>query len=56
MGNIGVWNVDDKGIEHRGTLKMADQFDDPNELIEKTSSVRFKKAMTQLNEIEEIFT
>jgi len=24
MGNIGVWNVDDKGIEHRGTLKRAD--------------------------------
>lgn len=56
MGNFGVWNVDDKGIEHKGSIySIADGFENVNEKDSSTESARFKKAMTQLNDIEEIF-
>ena len=54
MGNMGVWNVDDKGIEHKGTLRLCDFEEEKEEKITK-ESLRYKKATTELNEIEEIF-
>jgi hypothetical protein len=46
MGNMGVWNVDDKGIEHKGTLRLCDQFEEEKEEKITKESLRYKKATT----------